>query len=38
VIPQELLNVAAEGTVSRFTVHSQGDKKEAVAEIVLSGR
>lgn len=37
-IPQELLDAAAGGTVSKFTVYSQGDSTNQVAEIVLSGK
>ncbi len=37
-IPKELLDAAAKGTVSRFTVQSQGDNTNQVAEIVLSGK
>lgn len=37
-IPQNLLDAAAEGTVSKFTVQSTGDQKERVAEIVISAK
>lgn len=36
-IPQSLLDAAAAGTISRFTIQSTGDSQENVAEIVISG-
>lgn len=36
-IPQSLLDAAAAGTISRFTIQSSGDSQENVAEIVISG-
>ena len=35
-IPKSLLDAAAGGTVSKFTVKSTGDRPASVAEIVIS--
>ena len=37
-VPKDLLQAADHGTVSRFEILSEGEKKEPVAELVLSGK